>query len=227
MSKHRAIVSGLTGVTPIEVGGVTHTGPELACLIVVNPDQPCEESSRTPQLIVETGLLLATARYELDRAEIAERVWRHGAIAELTMGPDAVETAKNQGFLGDDAVKPITKAAATSVIHTFPEYAAHCEAIGKAHYAVAVLEQVLAGAKARVHVMYDYARQGGARPPRAAAHPMSAAAPSPSSQTVYDDAPADRPLPEAEADAIALPRTPIPVVTSSGAPPRRMPPRAN
>lgn len=215
----RGLVAGLAGIPPLTVGGREYTGPYLAQLMVVNPDLPADESARTPQLIVELGCLLATARYELDKAEVNERVWRYELIASLTTDPDAVETAQNMGYLGDDATKPLTKTAAQALVHNQPEYVEHSEAQAQARYAVQVLEHAVAGAKARSRVVYDYTRQGGSVRPSAERQAVEPAPVDQSSVTVYDVPPDDF-----ETTYVSQPRTPIPVAAAPSGPPTRTPP---
>lgn len=214
---YRLIIAGIAEMGPITLRGREYSGEYLAMQLAINPETPADESARTPQLISEFGRLAAAALADKERAEVDYRVWRETTVHELTIAPDALETAKNMGAVEPDAKKPPSKTAAEGFTRTLPEYRVYQEAIVKATEVWGAVHACYEAAQSRNKTLWAYERSGG----------TSTRAQAPVTETYqgenhyhggYDDGP-EEPLPDIESAVTTGERTPLPPMPEMAAPP--------
>ena len=130
-STYKELIRGLGGVSAVVLRGTEFTGAYLAGLVALSGDNEAD-ARVTPQLLAELGRLVAAARADLDRAELAYRRWREAVVTRVT---NSVDAAREAGFEcacnpGNDSKgkpkEPTTPSvsAAESWVRTLPEYEA-------------------------------------------------------------------------------------------------------
>lgn len=229
----RAMIAGLELLAPVVLRGKEYTGMQLAHQIAIDPSATDWEAERTPQLISELGRLVAAAYRDKEVADADYRVWRETEMHRLT---NDLEHAKRAGFTcveeGKDAKgkpkpgKPPSREAAEGYMRTLPGY---MDCYRKKLDAEETWQTLFASheaAKARTWAIRGYERSGADESrnrveQREAADGSAPPTPDLPTDVLYPERRRDdgADLHEREEAVAAGPRSPLPPLPATTAPP--------
>tara|TARA_Y100000034_G_scaffold116391_1_gene154651 strand:+ start:2885 stop:3589 length:705 start_codon:yes stop_codon:yes gene_type:complete len=223
---YRAMIAGLASMAPVTLRGQEYSGPYLATLVAIDPEQPMHEAAETPRIISELGRLVAAAYYDKEMAEVEYRVWREKTIHKYGNNTKAAKRAKfsclvNPGLDAKGNEKPTKMPSRTEVdgyMRTLPEYRELYAAKLAAEETWATLHAALDAAKARTWAIKGWDSSQGADTSNR--RRVSYDEPDEATTRHPGHSDPDRPsVPDTESQAMSRPRTPIPPPPSSGGPP--------